>query len=156
MQLSPACQNPLQGGAEMNSKQFVKCMRDAGIIDRKLTATSCDLAFVAKAKPLVSSGVGDGKRCRGWLAGCSLGSGGCWRRLPLTKAVPLTIAADVQGACTISYRPSSSVLEQISTDSQSVDTASDDRTRAGCPQDQLPPVPGGCGAAGGGEGGGQG
>lgn len=44
----------LQGQLEMDSKQFIKLCRDSGILDgRQLTATAADLAFIAKAKPLV-------------------------------------------------------------------------------------------------------
>jgi len=44
----------LQGGRpEMDSKQFVKLCRESGVLGEGLTTTSADLAFVAKAKPLV-------------------------------------------------------------------------------------------------------
>ncbi len=45
---------PTEQALEMDSKQFVKLCRDAGLLDSRLTATAADLAFVAKAKPLVS------------------------------------------------------------------------------------------------------
>lgn len=44
----------------MDSKQFVKLCRDAGLLDSRLTATAADLAFVAKAKPLVRQREGRG------------------------------------------------------------------------------------------------
>lgn len=46
---SPLC----QATAEMESKQFIKLCRDARLIDRRLTQTSCDLAFT-KVKTMVS------------------------------------------------------------------------------------------------------
>lgn len=49
---------PTQQALDMDSKQFVKLCRDAGLLDSRLTATAADLAFVAKAKPLVRGGRG--------------------------------------------------------------------------------------------------
>ncbi|KAL4440442.1 hypothetical protein ABPG75_003443 [Micractinium tetrahymenae] len=52
--------SPLAGkaGLEMDSKQFAKLCRDAGLLDSRLTATAADLAFVAKAKPLGARRIG--------------------------------------------------------------------------------------------------
>lgn len=43
----------MQATAEMESRQFIKLCRDARLIDRRLTQTSCDLAFT-KVKTMVS------------------------------------------------------------------------------------------------------
>lgn len=39
---------------EMDSRQFAKLCRDAGLLSRKLTPTACDLAFAKLAKAKVS------------------------------------------------------------------------------------------------------
>lgn len=44
----------------MDSRQFAKLCRDAGLVNRKLTTTACDLAFakVAKVRRLLVPGTG--------------------------------------------------------------------------------------------------
>ena len=48
--------------AEMDSKQFVKLCRESGVIDARLSSTAADLAFIAKAQPLVGGRLSLGGR----------------------------------------------------------------------------------------------
>lgn len=108
---------PLQAGhAEMDSTQFAKLCRDAGLLDRTLTATAADLVFVARAQQQVLGSFPEPGALlaspTAWVCSCSARSTQCCPQ-GLCASLSVNLFRAAQGSRKLSFRQFVAALEQL-------------------------------------------